>query len=145
MQSFPAIGGPIGLRCMLNGYLEDGWSVGVSNGQPLAASAFVRRSRAIGISQPAAAPTELLPRFLQFRDQVCADLGLRPIADTSLATYIRRTLESLAEIREAMDRKSLVMGLGQYYARALGLQRRRSQLVWLGDYPRIAEERRAAA
>ena len=36
------------------------------------------------------------------------------------------------------------MGLSQYYARTLGLQRRRSQLVWLGDYPKIAEERRAA-
>ena len=144
MQSFPAIGGPIELRCMLNGHLEDGWSVGVANGQPLPASAFVRRPRAIGASVPAAPPAELLSRFLRFRDQVCADLGLRPIADTSLETYIRRTLESLVDIREAMTKKSLVVGLGQYYSGQLGLGRRKSQRVWLGDYPRIAEERRAA-
>jgi hypothetical protein len=75
---------------------------------------------------------------------VCADLGLRPIADTSLAAYIRRTLEALVEIREAMNRRSLAAGLGQYYARTLGLQSRKSQQVWLGDYPKIAEERRAA-
>lgn len=144
MQSFPAIGGPIELRCLLNGHLEDGWSVGVANGQPLAASAFVRRPRAIGASLPAAPPAELLARFLRFRDQVCGDLGLRPIADTSLETYIRRTLEGLVEIREAMAKKSLAVGLGQYYSRKLGLGRQKSQLVWLGDYPRIAEERKAA-
>jgi hypothetical protein len=144
MQSFPAIGRPIDLRCMLNGYLDDGWSVGASNGQPLAASAFVRRPRAIGVSLPEAPPAELLARFLQFRDRVCADLGLRPITDTSLETYIRRTLESLAEIREAMKKRSLAVGLGQYYSRKLGLRRQKSQLVWLGDYPKSAEERKAA-
>jgi len=144
MQWFPAMGGPIELRCLLNGHLEDGWSVGVANGQPLAASAFVRRPRAIGASLPAAPPAELLARFLRFRDQVCADLGLRPIADTSLETYIRRTLESLVEIREAMTKKSLAVGLGRYYSGKLGLGRQRSQRVWLGDYPRIAEERKAA-
>jgi hypothetical protein len=87
---------------------------------------------------------ELLSRLLRFRDQVCADLGLRPIADTSLETYIRRTRESLVEIREAMTKKSLAVGLGQYYSDKLGLGRQRSRRVWLGDYPRIAEERRAA-
>jgi hypothetical protein len=143
MQSFPAIGGPIDLRCMLNGYLDDGWSVGAGNGKPLAASAFVRLPRAIGVSLPGAPPAELLARVLQFRDRVCADLGLRPITDTSLESYIRRTLENLAEIREAMKKRSMAVGLGQYYSRMLGLQRK-AQLVWLGDYPKIAEERKAA-
>ena len=144
MQPFPSIGGPIELRCMLSGYLDDGWSVGVSNGKPLAASALVRRPRAIGVSLPAASPAELLARFLQFRDRACTDLGVRPIADTSLEMFIQRTLDNLVEIREAMKKRNFAAGLGQYYSRKLGLQRQKAQLAWLGDYPKIAEERKAA-
>ena len=123
LQVFPRSGGPIELRCMLNGYLDEGWSVGVSNGQPLAASAL---------------------RFLAFRDRVCTDLGLRPMADTSLATYIQRTLESLGEISAAMKKKNMAVGLGQFYSRKLGLASKESQRVWLGDYPTLAEKRREA-
>jgi hypothetical protein len=144
MQAFPRSGGPIELRCMLNGYLDEGWSVGVSNGKPMAASALVRRPRAIGILFPTAAPAELLSRFLAFRDRVGTDLGLRPIADTSLATYIQRTLESLGEISAAMRKKSIAVGLGQFYSRKLGLASKESQRVWLGDYPTLAEQRREA-
>jgi hypothetical protein len=144
LQVFPRIGGPIELRCMLNGYLDEGWSVGVSNGQPLAASALVRRPRAIGILFPTATPAELLSRFLAFRDRVCMELGLRPIADTSLATYIQRTLESLGEISAAMKKKNMAVGLGQFYSRKLGLASKESQRVWLGDYPTLAEKRREA-
>ena len=39
---------------------------------------------------------------------------------------------------------SLAVGRGQYYSGNLGLGRQKSQRVWRGDYPRIAEERRAA-
>jgi hypothetical protein len=144
LQVFPGSGGPIELRCMLNGYLDEGWSVGVSNGQPMAASALVRRPRAIGILFPTATPAELLSRFLAFRDRVCMELGLRPIADTSLATYIQRTLESLGEISAAMKKKNMAVGLGQFYSRKLGLASKESQRVWLGDYPTLAEKRREA-
>src|SRR5258708_20117883 len=98
MQPFPSIGGPIELRCMLSGYLDDGWSVGVSNGKPLAASALVRRPRAIGVSLPAASPADLLARFLQFRDRACTALRLRPIAATSLEMSIPRTSYTLLPI-----------------------------------------------
>jgi len=144
MQAFPRSGGPIELRCMLNGYLDEGWSVGVSNGKPMAASALVRRPRAIGMLFPTATPAELLSRFLAFRDRVGTDLGLRPVADTSLATYIQRTQESLAEISAAMKKKNIAVGLGQFYSRKLGLASKKSQRVWLGDYPMLAEQRREA-
>jgi hypothetical protein len=75
---------------------------------------------------------------------VCADLGLRPIADTSLAEYIRQTQGTLVEIAAAMKRKNIAVGLGQYYSRQLRLASKRSQNVWLGDYPKVAEERRVA-
>ena len=144
LQVFPRSGGPIELRCMLNGFLDEGWSVGVSNGKPMAASALVRRPRAIGILFPTASPAELLSRFLAFRDRVGTDLGLRPIADTSLATYIQRTRESLVEISGAMKKKNIAVGLGQFYSRKLGLASQKSQRVWLGDYPALAEQRREA-
>lgn len=144
MQSFPKLGASLELRCMLNGYLDDGWLVGVGNGRPLPAAPFVRRPRAIGISRPGAPVEELMARFLRFRDQVTADLGVRPIADTSLAFFQSRTSESQREILRAMKRKSVTVGLGQYYSRKLGLGSEASQLVWLGDYPRLADERKAA-
>ena len=144
LQAFPLLGRPIDLRCMLNGYLDDGWSVGYSNGKPMAASVLVRTPRAIGVSVPGATPADLLTGFLQFRDRVCADLGLRPIADTSLETYIRQTLESLEAIRAAVKKRSVAVGLGKYVSRALGAWRRKPKEVWLGDYPKVAEERRSA-
>jgi len=144
MQVFPRSGGPIELRCMLNSYLDEGWSLGVGDGKPMAASVLVRRPRAIGILFPTATPAELLRRLLAFRDLVCADLGLRPVEDTSLATYIQRTQESLAEISAAMKKKNIAVGLGQFYSRKLGLASKKSQRVWLGDYPMLAEQRREA-
>jgi hypothetical protein len=144
MQSFPAIGGPVDLRCMIHGDLDEGWSVGLGNGQPLAASALVRRPRAIGMALPGAAPAELLARFLRFRDQVSVDLGLKTVGETSLETYIRQTQETLAEIREAMKKRSMAVGLGQYFLRTLARGRPKSHRLWLGDYPKVAEERKAA-
>lgn len=143
MQSFPALGERVDLRCMLNGYLDDGWSVGASNGRPLAASHLVRRPRAIGFSRPGEPVEALFARFLRFREQVCRDLGVGRQADTSLEAYVRRTLESLAEIRAALAQRSLALGVGRYWARRLGA-RGASDLVWLGDYPNLAEEKRAA-
>ena len=144
MQSFPAIGGPIELRCLLDAYLEDGWVTSVGSGKPLAAAGLVRRPRAIGAYFPEATPPELLTRLLRFRDQVCADLGLRPLTDTSLETYIRYTLDSLREIRDVVKKRNVAVGVSQYYSRKAGLSSLKSQLVWLGDYPTLAEERRAA-
>jgi len=144
IQSFPQLGPPTDLRCMLNAYLDDGWSVGYGNGRPMAASALVRRPRAIGVVVPPASPTELLAGFLQFRERVGNDLGVRPIADTSLETYIRRTVESLDEIREAMKKKNMAVGMGQFWSRAVTSWRAKPQHVWLGDYPKVAEERRSA-
>jgi hypothetical protein len=143
MQSFPALGAPIDLRCMLNAQLDDGWSLGASNGRPIAASHFVRRPRALGFTRPGEPVDALLARFLRFRDQVSADLGIRAQADTSLETYVRLTIASLAEIREVMQKRSLTLGLGRYYARLAGVGER-SQLVWLGDYPKLAGQRKAA-
>ena len=144
MQPFPPVGPAIELRCMVNGYLDDGWSVGYGNGKPMAASALVRTPRAIGVNVPGASPTELLAGFLEFRERVCGDLGLRPIPDTSLEHYIRRTIEQIQAIGEAMQKRNIAVGMGQYWSRAVGSRRAKPQEAWLGDYPRLAEERRAA-
>lgn len=143
MQSFPALGGPIDLRCMLNAQLDDGWSAGASNGTPIAAAHFVRRPRAVGFSRPGEPVDALLARFLRFRGQVSSDLGIRPQVDTSLEAYIRLTIESLSEIREAMAKRSLVPDLVRYYLRTAGVGEK-AQLVWLGDYPKVAGQRKAA-
>lgn len=144
LQPFPAVGGPIELRCMLNAWLDDGWSLGVASGKPLPAAALVRRPRSIGAHFPEASAPELLHRLLRFREQVCRDLGLRAHTDTSLENYIKLTLESLAEIRAALQKRNIAASLGQYYSRTTGLTSAKSQLVWLGDYPKLAEQRKAA-
>ena len=144
LQMFPSGGHDNDLRCLISSTLDDGWSIGVSNGKPMAASALIRRPRAIGMGFPGLSSADLLARFLAFRDRVCADLGLRPVADTSLAEYIRQTQGTLVEIADAMKKKNIAVGLGQYYSRQMRLASKKSLNVWLGDYPKIAEERRAA-
>ncbi len=91
---------------------------------------------------PAIGPGELLQSFLKMRDQVSMDLGVSPLNDDTFEAYIRKVQHSLTEMREAVQQKSFAVGIPQVYFRKLALQNTKPEYVWLGDYPKEAEQRR---
>jgi len=76
------------------------------------------------------------------RDQVCVDLGISPVNDDSLEGFIAKTQRSAAEMRDAVKQKSFATGLPEVYMRKLSLMKTKPEYVWLGDYPKEAEQRK---
>jgi len=46
------------------------------------------------------------------------------------------------EMREAVQQKSFMKGVPEVYLRKLSLIKTKPEYVWLGDYPREAEQRK---
>jgi hypothetical protein len=85
---------------------------------------------------------ELLPEFLKMRDQVCFDLGIFPVNDDTLKAYIDTMQRAIGEMREAVQEKNFVKGVPEVYLRKFSLMKTKPEYVWLGDYPKEAEQRR---
>ena len=141
-QFFPRGKAPMPLKCSLEGLLQGGWSLAFSDRKPQAASSLLRRRRAIGVSMPDAHTSELLQAFLKMRDQMCVDLGISPLNDDSLEAYISKTQRAATELREAVQEKNFMKGLPEVYLRKFSLLRTKPEYVWLGDYPKEAEQRK---
>jgi hypothetical protein len=130
------------LRCSIEGNLQNGWSLNFADRKPQATSSLLRRRRALGISMPEATTSELLQAFLKMRDQVCLDLGISPVNDDTLEAYIQKMQRTVGELREAVEQKSFVTGLPEVYLRKFSLLKTKPEYVWLGDYPKEAEQRK---
>jgi len=141
-QLFPRGKSPLPLKCSIQSVLENGWSLGFSDRKPQAASAMLRRRKALGVSMPEATTWELLQAFLQMRDQVCQDLGISPMRDDSLDAYIAKTQMALTDMRDAVQQKNFVSAVSNYYYRKFSLLKTREEYTWLGDYPKEAERRK---
>ena len=142
MQAFPRGKAPLRLRCSFEGCLQDGWTIAFSNGNPQAASSFMRRKKALGVTMPGAGTSDLLQAFLKMREQVCLDLGISPVNDDTLEAFINKTQRAVTELREAVQQKNFAKGLSEYYLRKLSLRKTKPEHVWLGDYPKEAERRK---
>jgi hypothetical protein len=141
-QLFPRVKSPMPLKCSIQSVLENGWSLGFSDRKPQAASAMLRRRKALGVSMPEATTSELLQAFLQMRGQVCQDLGISPMRDDSLEAYIAKTQLALTDMRDAVQEKNFVTAVSNYYYRKFSLLKTREEYTWLGDYPKEAERRK---
>jgi hypothetical protein len=141
-QIFPQGKSPMPLKCSIQSVLENGWSLGFSDRKPQAASAMIRRRKALGVSMPEARTSELLQAFLQMRDQVCQDLGISPMRDDSLEAYIAKTQAAATDMRDAVQQKSFATAVSNYYYRKFSLLKTRQEYTWLGDYPSEAERRK---
>jgi hypothetical protein len=91
---------------------------------------------------PDAATSELLQAFLAMRDQVCLDLGISPVHDDTVEAYVQKTQRSVSELRDAVQEKNFVKGLPEVYLRKFSLLKTKPEYVWLGDYPKEAEQRK---
>jgi hypothetical protein len=141
-QLFPRGKSPMPLKCSIQSYLQNGWSLSFSDRKPLAAGSLIRRKKAPSVCMPAATTSELLHSFLQMRDQVCQDLGISPMRDDTLEAYIARVQLSAAEMREAVQQKNFAAGISHIYYRKFSLLKTREEYTWLGDYPKEAERRK---
>lgn len=141
-QIFPKGKLPLPLKCSIQSCLQNGWTISFSDRKPQAASSLLRRRKAIGICMPDTAPNDLLQAFLKMREQVCLDLGIQTVNDDTLEAYIAKMQRSASDMREAVQGKSFVKGVPEVYLRKFSLLKTKPEYVWLGDYPKEAEQRK---
>jgi hypothetical protein len=141
-QIFPKGKGALPLKGSIQSCLQDGWTLAFSDRKPQAASSLLRRRKAMGICMPEATPSELLQAFLKMREQICLDLGIQPVNDDTLQAYINKMQRAATEMREATQEKNFLKGIPEYYFRKVALIQTKPEYVWLGDYPKEAEQRK---
>jgi hypothetical protein len=142
-QSFAPRKAPLPLKCSINASLQEGWTITFANRKPQPAASLLRRPRAIAVSMPEAQLSELLQAFLKMRDQVSIDLGVSPAKDdTTIESYFAQVQRTAAELRAAVQRKNIALGLSEVYYRRFSLLKTRPEYLWLGDYPKLAEQRK---
>jgi hypothetical protein len=141
-QIFPRGKAALPLKGSIQSCLQDGWSLTFSDRKPQAASSLLRRRKALGICMPEATTSELLQAFLKMREQVCLDLGIQAVNDDTLQAYINKMQRSATEMREAVQEKNFVRGVPEVYLRKVSLLHTKPEYVWLGDYPKEAEQRK---
>jgi hypothetical protein len=141
-QIFPKGKAPFPVKGSIQSCLQDGWTLAFSDRKPQAASSLLRRRKALGICMPEASTSDLLQSFLKMRDQICLDLGIQPVNDDTLQAYINKMQRSATEMRDAVQEKNFVKGVPEVYLRKVSLLQTKPEYVWLGDYPKEAEQRK---
>jgi hypothetical protein len=141
-QIFPKNKLPLPLKCSLQCCLQDGWTLAFANRKPQAASSLMRRRKAIGVCMPEATASELLQSLLKMREQICLDLGIQTVNDDTLEAYIAKVQRSATDMREAVQEKNFVKGVPQVYLRKFALLKTKPEYIWLGDYPKEADQRK---
>lgn len=140
-QVFPPGKEPMPFGCAIMSSLEDDWKVTVSDRTPQAASVLIRLPRSVSRSFPGLPVGRIFEKFLQFRSQVCSDLGIRPLSNATLQDYIADQQKFAAIRKETVSSRSLTVGLGKYYGQKFGINQNKESYEWLGDYPKVAAER----
>jgi hypothetical protein len=141
-QIFPKGKTPLPLAGSIQSCLQMGWTLSFSDRKPQAASSLLRRRKALGICMPEASTSELLQAFLKMREQICLDLGIQPVNDDTLQAYINKMQRSATEMREAVQEKSFLKGVPEVYMRKVALLQTKPEYIWLGDYPKEADQRK---
>ena len=140
-QVFPPGKAPLPFGCAVMSSLEDDWKVTVADRKPLPAQVLIRLPRSLSRSFPGMPAASLFEKFIQFRSQICADLGIRPLSNSTLQDYIADQQKHAALRKETVAKRSLTLGLGKYYGQKFGMNQDKECYEWLGDYPKIAAER----
>jgi hypothetical protein len=141
-QIFPPRKRPLPLRCSIQSTLTEGWTLAFANRKPQAAGAMLRRKMALSVSMPEASTYEVLQAFLQMRRQVCDDLGISVSNGDTLDAYYAKVQRAAMEMREAVSQRSFATILPHFYYRKFALLKTKPEYVWLGDYPKLAEQRK---
>ena len=141
-QFFPFRKAAWPLKCALFGGLQDGWTVSFTDRKPPAVSSLLRRPNAISVSMPETSVPELLQAFISMRDQVAIDLGIAPLKEDTIEGFIAEKQRKELEVRESIQTKNFAMAIPEIYYRKFALLKTQPEYVWLGDYPKLAEQRK---
>jgi hypothetical protein len=142
-QIFPPGKAPSPIGCSIQSSLQDGWEIGFSDRKPRAVSLLLRRKKALRVSMPDATPFELLNSLLQMCGQVCQDLGISPLKDDTFEAYAARVERSVTDTRTRVKGRNFAGAIPQIDLRRFSLMKTKPEYVWLGDYPKEAQRRRA--
>jgi hypothetical protein len=126
-------GAPLLMRCVVQSFLEHGWSVAVTDRQTNKETYLIRRPRGPWRSLPGRDPAALLEALLKFRQRVAGGLGLEVCRDGSAEGYFRREAENNRQRKDAVRRRNAVA-----MCMELWLFDKNPKSEWLGDYPRAA-------
>ena len=92
---------------------------------------------------PDVTPFELLSSLLQMRGQVCQDLGISPLKDDTFEAYAARVQRSVTDLRTRVKGRNFAGAIPQIYLRRFSLMKTKPEYLWLGDYPKEVQRRRA--
>ena len=92
---------------------------------------------------PDATPFELPNSLLQMRGQVCQDLGISPLKDDTFEAYAARVERSVTDTRTRVKGRNFAGAIPQIDLRRFSLMKTKPEYLWLGDYPKEVQRRRA--
>src|SRR5262249_20430379 len=141
-QYFPLKKAVWPMKCAFFGGLQNGWTVTFTDRKPLAASSLLRRSNAVSVSMPETSVPELLQAFVSMRDQVAIDLGIAPLKEDTIEAFMAKVQRTVSEVRESIQTRNFVTAIPEIYYRKFSLLKTKPEYVWLGDYPKLAEQRK---
>ena len=144
LQVFPPRGRMRKAYCAFVSTMEDGWKIVVSDNQPEPGSVFVRQPRALSRCFPNLAVSDLLKKFSEFRNQVSIDLQIKPLANETIEQFISDVQNNAAQMQAALKTRNVWVALAHYHKRRLTRNRVKPMYEWLGDYPKVAEQRKSA-
>lgn len=125
-----------GLRCGLGSYLGEDWAVGIGDDPPNPGSAITRMGQKISYSCPGMQVEEMFRKHIETRDKIAADLGLPVMKISGVDCYIERANREAAVRRETLKKSNVYVLLLRFYKAKI-----QKTYEWLGDYPKIVEER----
>ncbi len=125
------------IQCYLVSWLDDGWSLAVSNSQASfkqssVAYAFFRLPRNLRIRIKGAEPYHLLELFQEWRGKVLNDLRISYQRELSVETYFSKERENFSKYGQRLLYSSLTWRLIEMY-----LFRLNPKMIWLGEYSKF--------
>ncbi len=114
------------------------WSLMTTNAAPQGLSYLLRRSQALLLHYPGAAPSDLLREHLAWRERVRQDLGLVVVGKLPIEAHFALSQRGYRLARRNLARRNSFIVLWELLFVGSRVTR------WLGDYPNIAAQRRTS-
>jgi hypothetical protein len=121
----------IPMRCGVQSFLDEGWSLSASDRAPVGARWMMRRRRGLWTSNPQATPADLLAGHLRRRQRMVLDLGLEAPPEVSAEAYFAQVRAEARDRKRTLRWKNLVVGMAESW-----LFNRAPRYEWMGDYAR---------
>ncbi|CAN1212154.1 hypothetical protein TUMEXPCC7403_18250 [Tumidithrix helvetica PCC 7403] len=129
---------PRQIICTFHSKFSDGWTFSSTTYKPTGFMYMQRHSRSLATYHPEIPISNLRQIHLKRRWQIVDDLGLKILTDVSWEAYSTREDVGCLSRREIFRRKNIVFALIEATLFELN-----PKYEWLGDYPKLAAQRKA--